>query len=96
MPRVISSKTFESLERVSTVCLVGSEILRDEDLEGDVERVRKHWPDVTARDLSVAAFAIAFCLASLDGAVPQLGNGSYCSSLFMTEYRSLKDMGMAE
>lgn len=98
MPKVISSKTFGSLKRVSTVCRCGSDVLRGEvsgeDLEEDTEHIRKHWPDVTARDLSVAASAIAFCLASLDGTVPQLSNGGYCSSLFMTEHENLKGRGL--
>ena len=98
MPRVISSKTFDSLKRAVAVFSVGSDVLRDEisgdELERDTERIRSHWPDVTARDLLVASVAMAFCLASLDGTVPQLSSGGYCTSLLKSEAENLKAHGL--
>lgn len=98
MPKVISSKTFDGLKRVSTVCCIVSDVLRGEvsgdELERDTERIRSHWPDVTARDLLVASVAIAFCLACVDGVVPRLSGGGYCSSLLKSEAENLKAHGL--
>lgn len=98
MPKVVSSQTFESLRRVAAVCRCGSDVmagtLTGEEYGADTARIRERWPDVTARDLFVASIAIAFCIAALDGALPKLSNGGYCSSLFMTEHENLKAHGL--
>lgn len=94
---LVSKRTFDDMASVASVCIAGSDamngLIDGDDVEWDTDRIRVKWPGVTARDLSVAGIAVAFCLSALDGTVPELSNGGYCSSLFMTEHENLKGRG---
>lgn len=94
---LVSKRTFDDMTAVASVCIAGSVamngLIDGDDVERYTDRIRAKWPDVTARDLRVVGIAVAFCLAALDGTVPKLSNGGYCSSLFMTEHENLKGRG---
>lgn len=94
---LVSTRTFDDMAGVASVCIAGSDamngLIDGDDVERDTDRIRAKWPGVTARDLRVAGIAVAFCLAALDGTIPKLTMPGYCSSLFRTESGNLDAMG---
>lgn len=99
MPKMVSSKTLENMMFAATTFINAAEVIsgKTEDadcLEDAIELIRSHWPGVTARDLTIAGIAVAFCHEVLDGAAPKLGRASFCSSLLVTECNNLKAHGL--
>ncbi len=99
MPKVVSSKTLENMRFAAATFISAAEVIsgKSEDadgLEDAIELIRSHWPDVTARDLTIAGIAVAFCHEVLDGAEPKLGRAGFCSSLLVTERENLKAHGL--
>lgn len=94
---LVSKKTFDDMTGVASVCIAGSDamngLIDGDDVERDTDRIRAKWPDVTARDLRVAGIAMTFCLAALDGTMPNLTMPGYCNSLFSTESGNLDARG---
>ena len=100
MPKIVSTRTFDDMTAVASVCIIGSDamngLIDGDDVERDTDRIRDKWPGVTARDLRVAGIAITFCLAALDGTIPKLSQDGYCNSLFRTESGNLDAMGKVD
>lgn len=105
MPSIVSSQTLDAIGYTAKILLVCSEsmagTLEVEDglgvvPEHDIAIIRRHWPDVTARDLLVAGVTLMFAKSALDGKLPRLEPSSFCSSLMKTTCENLRCRGLGE
>ena len=99
MPKMVSSKTLENMRFAASTFIGAAEVISGKSEEADgledaIELIRSYWPGVTARDLTIAGIAAAFCHEVLDGATPKLGRAGFCSSLLVTEHENLKARGL--